>query len=271
MKSRLSAHRRAGKLDGVAYAWVLPMWRKDATLRQFERDTISLVESAGLRVRNVDESRHSLDRGTYRIESLAPAFDIQKWLSDPAYAPSGERSVLDDLRIKSKGKCDILLQHRNGQEAVNAFGAYMKSIIPVPLETEGILWNVTVVAERDGQNFMLTVSAHWQLVLRIKMNRSGEMTSYIAVTSSMINRGQLVRRLKIESFQDWVLKSAGTDQTFLEVSGLDTFYEILANDDILIGARDLIFRCMQKGRSNWRRAHDPHVVDAVLSRLRIPA
>ncbi|WP_395672162.1 GIY-YIG nuclease family protein [Inquilinus sp.] len=239
---------------------------KRSELDQNERSLIYRLERAGFGLRNVTFT--SIPQPGSDFEGIMPLDQQNLWLDEmlkeDRRVDRAQDSAIDARSLRSFGRlqkvCTI-------DPHLSFLRYYINNLIPSPRNSEISFWSLTALGggtkERPGLLYRLNM--FWQEVLYVSGDgEDAEICLRCAKSPLEAAPGglsRIARRIGAE-FDDFHYKPGGSDQISLRAFWNDDPLRILRDEDVAMSIRLFNLRLMNKGPSNFSRAHCSALVTA---------
>jgi hypothetical protein len=251
---RYMQHRRSySDLETMAFKVV-----RAERLDEEERATIRILESAGIRLRNVLHA--SIPHGPSDFALVMSAEDQDCWLTDLGYSDvQGPRTDDPETRRRYARRYQRFLYLFEAEDVVRVLRAYVRRGIPAFSRTEMSFWACTCLPGSPGYRVspLARVNVYQQEVF--SAYPGGWFTWHLAKSPLEQAFGPsldpLMRKLPLVERTDHFYTSGGQDQVELQARGVDAALSLMQDADVLRSIRLFNLRLMQKGPCLSSRYH----------------
>ncbi|MFE0757943.1 GIY-YIG nuclease family protein [Inquilinus sp. NPDC058860] len=239
---------------------------KRSELDQSERSLIYRLERAGFGLRNVTFT--SIPQPGSDFEGIMPIDQQTLWLDkmfkEDRRVDRAQDSAIDARSLRS---FDRLQKVCTIDPHLSFLRYYIENHIPSPRSSEISFWSLTAlgVGTKERPDFLYRLNMFWQEVLSVFGDgEDAEIRLQCAKSPLETAPGGLSRvaeRIGAE-FDEFHYKPGGSDQISLYARWNDDPLRILRDEDVARSIRLFNLRLMNKGPTNFSRAHCSALVTA---------
>ncbi len=221
-------------------------------LDEVERDTVSLLEDAGVKLRNILLS--SFTHAESSFSELMPLPLQEKWLSDTKFVDiDGQRTMDEALQARYESRFKNLCQMPNAEQVIHFLHCYLPAAIPAILRTEAKYWAISCLPPAKLKVFC-RVNIYWQEVLTV-FEDAGDLLFSFHLAKSGLSNNFLKTVGPIADVTNHRYAPGGSDQINIVMQGGKEAIAFLKHGEVLSAVRKFNLNLMRKGLCQYARYH----------------
>lgn len=221
-------------------------------LDEVERDTVSLLEDSGVRLRNILLS--SFTHAESSFSEFMPLPLQEKWLSDTRFVDIDGRRTMDEaLQARYESRFKRFCQMPNAEQVIRFLHYYLPAAIPAVLRTEAKYWAISCLPPAKLKVFC-RVNIYWQEVLTV-FEDGGDLFFSFHLARSGLSNNFLSPGGPIAEVTNHKYAPGGSDQINIVMQGGKEAIAFLKHEDVLSAVRKFNLNLMRKGLCQYARYH----------------
>ena len=217
-----------------------------------ERETVSLLEAYGVKLRNIMLSSFTHAKSSFSQIMSLPMQD--KWLSDIRFVDlDGQRNIDRTLQARHEMRYKKFCQSPHSERVIQFLHHYLPSAIPAVFRSEGKYWAISCLPHAKVKVFC-RVNIYWQEVLTA-FEYHGDLFFSFHLAKSRLSDDVLSPVGAIVEVSNHKYAPGGSDQINIVLQGSTDAITFFKREDTLSAIRKFNLNLMRKGLCQYSRYH----------------